>query len=268
MSVWSLILALLCAHPLHAGSALSESGVVAHWIYNAEHHSGGAFQPLKGEWAMPYASPAFVGEGATQALLLPPGAPLMAVGSKLPASALPKEELTVEAWVAMDAYVSWGGIFSALEDNGSHERGLLLGSRDRAFCLAVASEEKKALTYLPAKKTFKLGTWYHVVGTYDGEVMRLYANGELVAESEEQSGAILYEEQHTLATCSYKDQNEDYRVVGAVHEVKLYDDALKAGDIERRYKKLAGKLPAANGKTMNGLPEEKGTPLPYLGFSW
>jgi len=39
---------------------------------------------------------------------------------------------------------------------------------------------------------------------------------------------------------------------------------LKAGDIERRYKKLAGKLPAANGKTMNGLPEEKGTPLHEL----
>ena len=264
MLLWTVTLALLGAQPHHAGSEWSESGVVAHWIYSAEHHSGGAFQPLEGEWSMPYASPSFVGEGKTQSLLLPPGAPLMTPGAKLPGSALPKEELTVEAWVAMDAYISWGGIFSALEDNGSHERGVLLGSRERSFCLAVAGEDKETLTYLTAKETFKLGAWYHVVGTYDGEVMRLYANGKLVAESEEQSGAILYEDQHTLATCSYKDQNEDYRVVGAVHEVKLYEDALKAGDIERRYKKLAGKLPAASGKTMNGLPEDKGTPLHEL----
>jgi hypothetical protein len=260
VSTWILTLALLFTFT----APERESGVVAHWVYSAEHYSGGAFQPLKGEWAMPFASPTFIGEGASESLLLPPGAPLMAAGGKLPASALPKEEITVEAWVAMDSYITWGGIFSAMEDNGAHERGVLLGSRDRSFCLAVASEGKQSLTYLSARKTFKLGTWYHVVGTYDGEVMRLYENGELVAESQEQSGAILYEDQHTLATCSYKDQNENYRIVGAVHEVKLYDDALKSGDIERRYKKLAGKLPAANGKTMNGLPEEKGTPLHEL----
>ncbi len=249
---------------LASTAPLRESGVVAHWVYDAKNHSEGAFQPLKGEWAMPFASPTFVGEGESQSLLLPPGAPLMAAGAKLPASALPKEEITVEAWVAMDSYRYWGGIFCAMEDNGSHERGFLLGSRDRTFCLGISSEGKGDLTYLLARKTFKLGTWYHVVGTYDGETMRLYQNGELVAESAEQSGPILYDDMHTLATYSYKDKDEDFRLVGAAHEVKLYDDALRAGDIERRYKKLAGKLPAASGKTMNGLPEEKGKPLHEL----
>gem|GEM_PF-855028 len=264
MNAWLLTLALFGSAPLLPSSSQSESGVVAHWVYSAEHHSSGAFQPLKGEWAMPYASPSFFGEEKTQSLLLPPGAPLMSASTKLPAGALPREEVTIEAWVAVDAYIAWGGIFSALEDNGSHERGLLLGSRDRSFCFAVASKDTGTLTYLSSNKTFKLGTWYHVVGTYDGEVMRLYQNGELVKESAAQSGEILYEDQHTLATCSYKDQNEEYRVVGAVHEVKLYDDALKGGDIERRYKKLVGKLPAASGGTMNGLPEEEGTPLHEL----
>ena len=110
---------------------LWESGVVAHWVYSAEHHSGGAFQPLKGEWAMPYVAPNFIGEGSSQCLLLPPGAPLMMPSAKLPASALPKEEVTIEAWVAMDSYISWGGIFSAMEDNGAHERGVLLGRGDK-----------------------------------------------------------------------------------------------------------------------------------------
>jgi hypothetical protein len=258
------MLALLSALLIHPDPTPGGSEVVAHWIYDAAHHSDGAFQPLEGEWAMPYASPAFLGEGPSQSLLLPPGAPLMMAGAKLPASALPTEEVTIEAWVAMDTYITWGGIFSALEDNGSHERGILLGSRERNFCLAVASEGGKSLTYLSSSKVYKIGTWYHLVGTYDGEAMRLYENGELVAESAAQSGPILYEEQHTLATCSYKDENEDYRIVGAVREVKLYDDALKARDIERLYRKLAGKLPAANDKTMNGLPEVKGKPLHEL----
>jgi hypothetical protein len=255
----SVLCALSCPAPIEG-----KVDILAHWVFDQAHYADGAFTPLKGEWAMPYASPAFVGEGGTQSLLLPPGAPLMAARSKLSASALPKEEITVEAWVAIDRYVKWGGIFCALEDNGAHERGFLLGSRDRAFCIGVASEGKQSLTYLTSKKTFKLGAWYHVVGTYDGETMRLYENGELVAESAAQSGPILYDDQHTLATCSYKDKDENYRLIGAVHEVKLYEDVLKAADIERRYKKLAGKLPSANGKTMNGLPEEKGTPLHEL----
>jgi len=258
------MLALLGALLIHPEPAPERSGVVAHWIYDAAHHADGAFQPLQGEWAMPCAAPAFLGEGRSQGLLLPPGAPLMMATARLPASALPTEEVTIEAWVALDTYLTWGGIFSALEDNGSHERGILLGSRGRSFCLAVASEGGSSLTYLSSRKPYKIGTWYHLVGTYDGRVMRLYEDGELVAESADQSGPILYEEEHTLATCAYKDENEDYRIVGAVREVKLHDEALGARDIERLYRKLAGKLPAPNGKTMNGLPEDKGTPLHQL----
>lgn len=262
MTTWPLLLALLGAHQPPA--LASDAGVVAHWVYSAEHHAGGAFQPLEGEWAMPFEAPTYLGEGATQALLLPPGAPLMAAAARLPASALPQEEVTIEAWVAMDTHLAWGGILSALEDNGSHERGVLLGSRERNFCLGIASEGKASLTYLRSSKTIQLGRWYHLVGTYDGKAMRLYENGELVAESSDQSGPILYDEQHTLATGSYKDQNEDYRVVGALHELKLHDEALSGREVERSYRKLAGKLPAPEGKTMNGLPEDQGTPLHEL----
>ena len=91
-------------------------------------------------------------------------------------------------------------------------------------------------------KPYKKGVWYHVVGTYDGELMRLYQNGELVAESAEQTGPILYQGTHSLALCSYKDENESYPIVGAIHEVALYDKALKLADIKRRYKHLCALL--------------------------
>jgi len=261
MLPWVLTSAIACALSSPAFSEREAAGEIAHWVFDQAHHTHGAFTPLKGDWNAPTLFPAFAGEPPYQALLLPPGRMEILIDPALSSSSLPKEDICVEAWVVMDTNMAWGGIFSALEDNGSHERGVLLGTRDRNFCFAVASEGKGSLTYLASTKPYKKGVWYHVVGTYDGELMRLYQNGELVAESAEQTGPILYQNTHSLALCSYKDENESYPIVGAIHEVTLYDKALKLADIKRRYKHLEGKLPKAAGSTINGLPEEKGTPL-------
>ena len=172
----SVLYALSCAAPTEGEAA----GEVAHWVFDQARYSDGAFAPLKGDWQAPSASPSFTGEPPHQALLLPPGRAIMLLDSALSSSALPKEDICVEAWVVMDTNVAWGGIFSAMEDNGSHERGVLLGTRNRNFCFAIASEGTKSLTYLSSTKPYTKGVWCHVVGTYDGEFMRLYQNGELV----------------------------------------------------------------------------------------
>ena len=48
------------------------------------------------------------------------------------------------------------------------------------------------MTYLSAKTPIKKERWYYVAATYDGQTMRLYVNGELEAESNAQSGDIVY----------------------------------------------------------------------------
>jgi len=105
---------------------------------------------------------------------------------------LPKQASSFEAWVCIDGLQEWGGIVGAIQDNGDYERGWLLGYRNATFCFALASANKKRLTYLTAKDDFVMGAWYHVVGTYDGTPMRLFVDGSLVATSTEQSSDILY----------------------------------------------------------------------------
>ncbi|MDE0914951.1 MAG: discoidin domain-containing protein, partial [Planctomycetota bacterium] len=51
---------------------------------------------------------------------------------------------------------------------------------------------------------------------------------------------------------------------GALHEVALYDEALKLPEIQRRYRKLKGKLPVPTGSTFNNLPESSAPPMSEL----
>ncbi|MDP6538338.1 MAG: hypothetical protein QF903_04380 [Planctomycetota bacterium] len=242
--------------------------VVAHWTFTAEHHADGAFQPVAGGWALPASEPAFLGEGDAQVLLLPLAPGLMAVGEPVAAESLPREDFSVEAWVALDTQPAWGGIFSAIEDNGSAETGLLLGSRNNRFCVAVASEGTDdadgLLTYLTSATTFALGRWYHVVGTYDGARLRLFVDGELQGESSAQSGAVRYSPTHTVAVAAYKDRNEDYRLSGALREVVLLDEALHPKEVRRRYRALADDLPEPAGGTFNDFPEAEHASLAAL----
>jgi hypothetical protein len=262
---------LLACASAGLGAATGEAGdprVVAHWIFSAEHHAEGAFQPIAGDWALAAPDPTFLGEGDGQSLLLPLAPNLMAVGAPVAAEALPLEGLSIEAWVALDTQPSWGGIFSALEDNGSAESGILLGSRGRHFCVALASEgtgdADGLMTYLESSSTFVTGRWYHVVGTYDGEHQRLFVNGELAGESAVQSGAVRYSPTHTVAVAAYKDRNEDFRLSGALHEVALLDEALRPSEIRRRFRRRAGDLPPPTGDTFNTFPEPEHASLGAL----
>lgn len=256
---------------LLVGTATSETPAddrVAHWVFTEDHYGDGAFRPLEGAWSLALDEPTFVGEGDRQALLLPLSPQLMLAGEAVDPALLPARTCTIEAWIAMDTAPKWGGIFCSIEDNGSEETGLLLGSRDRNFAFAVAStgadDGDGTLTYLTASVPFQPGRWYHVVGTYDGKTQRIFVNGEAAGESLVQSGPLLYSERHTVAVASYKDINEDYRLSGALHEVALYDKALRLPEIQRRYRKLKGKLPSPTNGTFNDLPESSAPPLSEL----
>ena len=148
---------------------------------------------------------------------------------------LPQQKISVEAWVAVDKQIEWGGIIGAIQDNGSFERGWLLGYRQSRFCFAVASESKKRLTYMTADEDFSLGSWYHVVGTYDGERMKLYIDGRLVKSSQEQSGDILYPPNAFFEIGAYHDDNEMFPMQGRIAEVGTFDRALSDKEVQRRF---------------------------------
>ena len=144
---------------------------------------------------------------------------------------LPAQLLTVEAWVKVDQPLKWGGLCGVMQDNGSHERGWLLGFRESSFCFAVSSQEKKKLTYLTDSRSFEHGFWYHVVGTYDGQTMSLYVDGKLRNTSKEQSGPIAYPDTAEYTIGAYLDDDECYSLTGQIEQVSVFNKALSSAEI-------------------------------------
>lgn len=148
---------------------------------------------------------------------------------------LPKTRISISAWVMVDAARQWGGLFSALQDNGNFEKGLLLGYRGSKFCFALASHDADdgdgKLTYLTGHTSFVPGRFQHVVGTYDGKQMCLYVDGELEATSKAQSGAILYPRRAVVELGAYHDDDEDFPFRGLLGRVRVYSKALSKQEV-------------------------------------
>ena len=145
---------------------------------------------------------------------------------------LPSKSMTAEAWVRIDQPEAWGGVIGAVQDNGDFERGWILGYRDMRFSFALCSEGGPGkLTYLTAPSDFALGRWYHLVGTYDGHVMRLYVSGVKVAESNVQQGPIHYPPRAFFEIGAFHDTDEWFRMSGRLNEVRLYDRVLSPDEV-------------------------------------
>ncbi len=143
------------------------------------------------------------------------------------AALMPKQKFTVEAWASVSMGQSYGSFMSVLQDNGNFEKGWVLGHNDKSFTFALsttgADDGDGKMTYLKGKTEFTIGKLYHIVGTFDGEKMRLYVNGALDAESTEQSGEVLYPEKAPWTLGVYKDDDEDFPLAGRMVQVAMYD---------------------------------------------
>ena len=142
------------------------------------------------------------------------------------------ETITLETQVTIDSAPEWSGIVGAVQDNGSYERGCMLGINDNHFFFSLASAQKDVLTYLKSPDPIVQGKSTHLVGTYDGQVMRLYVDGKQVATSETQKGGLYVDEKSWLTVGAYKDNDELYLFNGSIKSVTIYDGVLDPESIE------------------------------------
>ncbi|MEE2908212.1 MAG: LamG-like jellyroll fold domain-containing protein [Planctomycetota bacterium] len=145
---------------------------------------------------------------------------------------LPKKEMTVSAWMSIAQPRQWGGVLGCVQDNNDAETGWVLGYDNRVFTFGLstvgADDGNGMMTYVKGRTPYEEGKLYHVVATYDGETVRLYVNGKLDAESQVQSGDVLYPEKAPFTLGAYHDDNEYQQHIGRLMDVRLYD--LAAGN--------------------------------------
>lgn len=168
------------------------------------------------------------------------------ISADITAIELPTKAISVEAWVSVERLQDWGGIVGAIQDNGSYERGWLLGFRQDKFCFAVSSTGLNKLTYLTSSEAFVPGAWYHVCGTYDGMTLRLFVDGKEMASSTAQSGEIAYPPKTWFEIGAYHDDNELYYMQGKLAEVAVFDRAIVGDTIEQRFQAAKSRFPGVD----------------------
>lgn len=210
----------------------------AHWVFDADGVDGNKVADRAGKLTGTLLGAAKVETGAPTPRLELAG-PSDGVMVKERASAdspfLPKEALSLVAWVRIDEPTEWGGVVGCMQDNGPSEFGFHLGFNKTAFQFGLATEKTKKLTYLPGGTKYERGKWYHVAGVYDGRQMRLYVNGKLDAAGDEQSGPVLYAKSAPLVIGRYRDDDEDYPTQGAIKEVMLCPHAVTAEQLAAHF---------------------------------
>jgi acid phosphatase type 7 len=209
------------------------------------HFATGTHKPLEGYWedlthrvkGRIVGAPVYTSMGSAQALIFS-GADYLELGASMESAraVLPTREFSVSAWVLLNESTRYGGITGLLQDNGNYEKGWLLGYNNKTFTFTLstqgADDGDGKLTELRGSKEFKLGEWHQVTATYDGRTMRLYVDGKLDKESNEQSGDILYPDRGRYVLGAYLDDDELYPMEGAIYEVKTYARVLGAEEIE------------------------------------
>ena len=90
--------------------------------------------------------------------------------------------------------------------------------------------------HLKADKDLPTGRWVHIAGTFDGEVMRIYMDGEEGGHME-RPGPVNTNEFH-LCLGNYEISHPSH-FKGLLDEVELYSRALTAEEIKKRFRSLS-----------------------------
>ena len=140
----------------------------------------------------------------------------------------PKRTVSVEAWLYPEA-VPLGHAGVAGKNFGSY---VLSYYRDGRIWWFIAGGDNKCGAHIAP------GAWYHIVGTFDGQMLRLYRDGVLVEMAQSKRSAIPSDGPMMLGL-----NTGDARYVrgarfqGMLAEVRVYDRALSAEEVAGHYRR-------------------------------
>ncbi|TVQ11325.1 MAG: hypothetical protein EA364_10795 [Balneolaceae bacterium] len=210
------------------------------WRFDTSNVLGNSLNAVTGYPAMGEQMPVFTTLGGFPVAEFDGRNHALLISDRIDTLRLPHRDITVAGWVKVNYPQSWGGFISVMQDNGDYEKGWVFGHVNNRFSLGLASagadrEGRGYMTYLQSSEPYDIGAWYHVAATYDGTRMNLYINGEHSSNSTEQHGDILYPDATWFTLGSYRDDDENHKLSGAMHSLQVWDRVVPQDEIRAAY---------------------------------
>lgn len=157
----------------------------------------------------------------------------------LPQDRLPAGPFTVECWLVNHVNQPVGMLAAAKPRYTGGEPQWLLGvyGREVIFSLKPEKEPFAAVIAHEVKGRGWKNYWAHLVGVYDGRVMKLYINGSLI-DQQQIGGMSALASPGELELAAYM-KNEPYMQLGnLLKNFRLYNRPLSEAEITQRYEYL------------------------------
>ena len=102
----------------------------------------------------------------------------------------PINQVTIECWIKPNTLKNWVAPLSYIADNGHNESGFAFSYYNNKirFMIKTRAMRGDEWNYNPGAQ-IETNQWSHIAGTYDGEFIKFYLNGELI-DSKRSSGEI------------------------------------------------------------------------------
>jgi hypothetical protein len=166
--------------------------------------------------------------------------------------------VTVAAWVYRNANQAGYRAVVSRELNSTYYEHYYLGFEDGQYRWFVNTTS--GYSNLALGGAAPVGQWVHLVGTYDGATVSLYANGVLEF-STPHSGTFATDTTGITIGASYNDASHvpSEGLNGKVDEVNIYAYALTAQQVQQLYQATSGGAPAATTGPIVHLAVDEGT---------
>ncbi|HTF19871.1 MAG TPA: metallophosphoesterase [Chryseolinea sp.] len=166
--------------------------------------------------------------------------PTQRVTGFIPADKLPAKSFAAEMWIVNHVNQPVGALVTVKKKFGGSEPLWLLGAYQRNVVFSLKPQDvtfSKLLTHDLTKRGWK-NYWLHVVAVVDGQMMRLYINGQNVAERTTTPMESVSPSEIEIEAAAYMSK-EPYMVLGnLVRMFHLYDHPLDERSIAARFQQL------------------------------
>jgi len=140
-------------------------------------------------------------------------------------------EITMAAWIYQDSWSTDGQWFDKNCHNGGEKTSYGIGVFENGKNIHMLLGTGSARPRLDKPHTLTEKTWHHVVGTYDGNTMKVYIDGEFALEHAEAFNFTGTNDQDLRIGCA-KDRPQYTFDNGVIDDAAIWSRALTEAEIK------------------------------------